>query len=180
MPVTTLHSISLLLLLGACGAISPHAGDITLQGGLSAFPNFGVTAGGSQVFARSAHDVYTVDLAGHFQPLDDEQLHNDGNPAAGTFSQLELGISRRWGVDEYRQWRLATGATWFRAGEFPNIVQEQGDYFGIYAGWGLQTRITERLSVGPSISLIIAGRETTGLDDLHFIPRITYTLRWSL
>jgi len=174
------HSTLLALLLSACSAVSPQAGDLTVNGGLSVFPNIGVTMGGSQVITRNANRAYTVDLQGHYQPWDDELLHDDGNPSAGSVSQMELGISRRWSVDSHREWNLSAGFTWFRAGEFPNIVQDQGDYFGIYGGWGLMTTISERMSIGPGIGLIIAGRETTGLDDLHFIPRITYTLRWSL
>ena len=175
-----LPSTIIALLASACSAISPHPGDLAINGGPSVFPNIGVTLGGSQVMSRTADRIYTVDLQPHYQPWDDELLADDGNPAAGSVSQIELGASRRWSVDEHREWSLATGLTWFRAGEFPNIVQDQGDYFGIYGSWGLMTIISERMSIGPTIGLIIAGRETTGLDDLHFIPRITYTLRWSL
>lgn len=166
--------------LGSCGSLSPEPHDLDLFLGPSVFPNIGLAAGGHQVVTRAEDGTsWAVEFQGHWQPLDDEVLHDDGYPAAGTHSQVFLGARRFADIDAHRSWSLFAGLAWFRAGEFPNFVQDPGDYMGLQVGWGLRTRIAEGVSVGPDLSIIAADQQGSGMD-VTWIPQLTWTVHWSL
>ena len=145
--------------------------------GFSALPNLGVTAGVGQTFLRTERFEYVLELQGTLQPWDDEDLHDDGNPPAGDLTQFQLGVKRAgpWGVR--RTWTGRAGAVWFRAEGEPNIVQEPGDYLGVYVGAGFETRLTPHLSVGPDFVLMLVSLERSGEVDL--VPQFRWTFTWA-
>ena len=67
-------------LLAACSSPSSGERGLSVNVGFSALPNIGVTAGVGQVFRETPTASYSFELQATFQPLDDEDIHDDGNP----------------------------------------------------------------------------------------------------
>ena len=70
----------------------------------------------------------------------------------------------------------AVGVAWFRARGEPNIVQEPGDYEALYAGFGFETHLTESITMGPELSLMLALREKSSSFD--FVPQFNWHITW--
>ena len=65
----------------------------------------------------------------------------------------------------------------FRARGIPNIVQEPGDYAGVYAGFGFETQLSESVSMGPELSLMPATMEGGG-SDFYWVPQLNWHITW--
>lgn len=172
----------LLLLMGtlcACSTLAKGERDISVNVGPSILPNIGVTTGVGQIFMRNEErDVsYTFEIQATFQPWDDEDIHDDGFPGAGNFTQFQLGVKRAWPMAEKRHWTSRAGAVWFRAEGEPNIVQLPGDYVGVYIGFGFERRLGEHLTLGPDLSLLVVTLEQS--HDVDFVPQLAYRFTWS-
>ncbi|MDP6954330.1 MAG: hypothetical protein QF599_00035 [Planctomycetota bacterium] len=172
---------ALILGLTACrGPASTGAGatpsDLAFGTAFSALPNIGASLSATQLFDGNTERTWSLELELTQQPFDDEDLADDGNPHAGTWTQLQLGVKRLSDPAARRHFTQRYGLAWMRARGEPNIVQLPGDYEAVYAGFGFETDITPRLSVGPELSLMGALREKgSGID---FIPQFNWHLIW--
>ena len=131
--------------------------------------------GGAQVVSAMSEDKpeWAVTLDGVLQPWDEELFHNDGNPAAGTWSQVQLGL-RRTTLSKYgRRWSWRGGVMWSRAGAVPNLVQEAGDYNGVYASYGFASPFASGWWLGPEISLILVEHEGS-VSEVGFFPQLAW------
>jgi len=128
-----------------------------------------------QTFDRNEERVWSIELEGTFQPLDDEDIADDGALHAGDWTQFQLGV-RRWSDPaEKRHWVCRGGFAWFRAAGEPNIVQERGDYVALYAGFGFETRLTKHFSMGPELTVMAGARERAR--DFVVVPQINWHFR---
>jgi hypothetical protein len=157
--------------LSACRG-SEHAPELGLAP--SFLPNLGLAATGSAVVGRSATHEWRAETRFTYQFLDDKDLADNGFPPAGDWTQLELGLRADGPSEERLRWSWRFGAVGFRAHGEPNIVEEPGDYYGLYAGVGRFADLGRGFSFGPELTLIAA----TGPDPRVLIPQITWGVRW--
>ena len=158
------------LALAAC--VSSETRELSTNFGFSALPNIGATAGVSQVLRTAEDREDSFELQATFQPWDDEDIHDDGHPSAGDFTQFQLGAKRAWPADDRRDWTARGGVVWFRAEGEPNIVQDPGDYLGVYAGLGFETHLSEGLTMGPDLTLMLVALERSS--DLDVVPQLAW------
>jgi len=165
-----------LLCAAGCGVLPTAERDLGATVGFSALPNLGITVGAFQAFRGDELREDALELTSHFQFLDDKDLHDNGDPAAGDFTQFQIGLRRAWTEPLERRWTARGGIAWFRAEGEPNIVQEPGDYLGIYGGIGFEKVLGRGLSIGPDVTLILASRESSG--KLDVLPQFTWRVSW--
>lgn len=171
----TFCAFGALLLAPACRG--PAEGrDLALGASFSALPSIGVALGATQVFDANQERVWAIELEATHQPWDDEDLSDDGNPHAGDWTQIQLGVKRLSNPGGRRHWTQRYGLAWFRARGEPNIVHEEGDYEALYAGFGFETEIGRRVSIGPELSLMAAHREQGS--GLVLVPQFNWHLIW--
>jgi hypothetical protein len=115
-----------------------------------------------------------VELRFTDQFVDDKTFADDGDPEAGNWTQLDLGWIELPPSDT-GGWSFRAGLTGFRARGEPNLVEESGDYVGVYVGAGRFTTLGPDWLFGPELALIVA----TGPDDRVVIPQITWGPRWA-
>lgn len=161
---------------GACGSLPTKERDLGVQGGLSVLPNVGVTVGAFQAFRGDELKEDALELTTHLQFLDDEDVADDGNPKAGDVTEFQIGWRRAWTEPLERRWTARGGIVWFRADGEPNIVQDPGDYLGVYGGVGFEKVLSPSLSIGPDISVIFASLESSG--ELSVVPQLTWRVAW--
>jgi hypothetical protein len=160
--------------LAACSA--PEGGRAPDLGLAASFlPNLGLAASTSLVVRRSPELEQRLEARFTDQFVDDKAVaDNDVGPAAGDWTQLELGWLGLGQPDERSHWIWRLGALGFQARGQPNIVSEPGDYLGVYAGLGRETSFGRGFAIGPAVALIAA----SGPDDFVLVPQITWGLRW--
>jgi hypothetical protein len=168
-------STLLLALLTGCGTTG-WGDDLYMGGSLSAVPNIGLSLTAGQVFERDEKREWSFELEMTHQPWDDEDFSSDGNPAAGDITQFHMGVKRSSDPLGHRHWTQRYGFAWFRARGEPNIVQEPGDYAGLYAGFGFETQLTESISMGPELSLTLADIEGGG--EFTPVPQFNWHITW--
>ncbi|MDP6939584.1 MAG: hypothetical protein QF848_12220 [Planctomycetota bacterium] len=151
--------------------------DLSVGASFSALPNLGLALAAAQVFKSDDARTWAFEIEATHQPWDDEALARDGNPAAGPWTQFQMGTKRVSQPSERRHSTRRYGLTWFRAGDDPNIVQVAGDYIGLYASMGFESEFSETLSMGPEFTLIAARMEGDG-GDLVVVPQINWHLSW--
>ena len=168
----------LLPMMTGCAALEgiPGGEDLTLGTSFSALPNIGYSFAAGQVYDRDPERTWSFELEGTHQPWDDEDLSDDGNPAAGDITQIQIGVKRTSDPLDWKHWTQRYGVGWFRARGEPNIVQEPGDYEVLYAGFGFETHLTESITMGPELSLMLALREKGSSFD--FVPQFNWHITW--
>jgi hypothetical protein len=150
--------------------------NLSVGASFSALPNIGLSLSAGQVFDRDAERTWAFELEGTHQPWDDEDLSDDGNPHAGTITQIQMGVKRTSDPLDSRHWTQRYGVGWFRARGEPNIVQEAGDYEVLYAGWGFETHLSKSVTMGPEFSLMLAVQEKTR--DVYVVPQFNWHISW--
>ncbi|HJM39215.1 MAG TPA: hypothetical protein QGG59_03765 [Planctomycetota bacterium] len=173
--------LSLFLLLSCSTSTGLEALDkrTYVTGGFSALPNIGVTLGGGVVRdpGEESGDKTSLELLGTFQPWDDEIFSDDGNPAAGDWSQVQIGMrfTTPHPVGRRDSWRF--GAVWARAKGSPNIVQTEGDYLGFYGGYGWDWELPSGWRFGPDLTLLLVAPE--GKYTPRPVPQLAFRfMRW--
>ena len=167
-----------MMAMSSCAALEgiPGGEDLSVGTSFSALPNIGASLAVGQVYDRSPERTWAFELEGTHQPWDDEDLSDDGNPAAGDITQIQIGVKRSSDPMDWRHWTQRYGVAWFRARGEPNIVQEPGDYEALYAGFGFETHLTESITMGPELSLMLALREKSSSFD--FVPQFNWHITW--
>ncbi len=161
------------LVLGAtagCNATTPSLRpELSLAASL--LPNLGLAAGLSVPIRETK--AWQLEARFTDQFVDDKSVADDGNPQAGNWAQLDLGLLHLWPWEDERAWSLRLGLTGFEARGEPNLAEEAGDYIGVYCGVGRFRRFGS-IAIGPELTLVAA----TGPDPLVLIPQLTWGLRW--
>jgi len=169
---------------GPCAALAGHAvlvGCAALMGcaapgvGLapSILPNLGVA--GSLAVPLEPASPWALEARVTQQFVDDKAFADNGLPEAGDWTQLDLGFLREWPAEDELQWRLRLGILGFRARGEPNLVDESGDYAGLYVGLARFRLFAGGLAFGPEITLVAA----TGPDPRVLVPQLTWGVFWS-
>lgn len=163
--------LATLTLGAAAGCNAPeegHAPELAIAASL--LPNLGLAGSLSVPVAPNA---WQLEARFTDQFVDDKSFADDGNPEAGNWTQLDLGLLRFSPWEEERSWSLRFGVTGFEARGEPNLADEAGDYIGAYCGVGRFRRFGN-IAIGPELTLILA----TGPDPQVIIPQLTWGLRW--
>lgn len=145
-------------------------------GSLSFLPNVGVAVEMGGIFRRETDLLWSWEAECTWQFIDDELLADDGNPSAGDWYQVQIGAKVSTAPLARRHWTVRGGAVWFYAGRNPNIVEEEGHYFGIYAGIGFETDLTPSLTMGPELSGMLVMHED-GL--VEVVPQLNWHVIWN-
>jgi len=152
------------LALGGCrgplGAAPPRTAYV--EGAFAALPQLGVSAGGGAVLEHTEKGLFAVEGAGTYQFLSDDDLASDGRGTAGSFTQAHLGLKHSFLYQPRRHVTLRYGAMWFRMTGAPLIVEEPGDYYGLYVGLGFETDLSDHWTMGPEIRGAAVDRNGSG------------------
>ncbi|MDJ0523368.1 MAG: hypothetical protein QNJ90_14955 [Planctomycetota bacterium] len=143
---------------------------------LSFLPNVGAGLGGGMVISRTPQVQTSLEILGTWQFLDDEDFVDDGNPAAGDWYQIRAGAKWSFAPKSRRHLTLRAGAMWLQANGEPNILNDPGDWFGIYGGIGFETDVTPCLTVGPELSLFLVTREEEF--SVEPVPQLNWHVTW--
>ena len=147
-------------------------------GSASFLPNLGLAIQAGRVFKENEEVRWSAEGEFTFQFLDDKTFASDGGPEAGNWYQLQLGVKVISKPRTRRHWTGRGGLVWFYAdGEEPNIVEKEGHYAGIYAGFGFETDITPTLTMGPEISGMLVMREDGSIEA---VPQFNWHIIWNL
>ncbi len=169
--------------LCGCAAPGPTAPRVGLAA--SALPNLGVEGTLDARVAGLAGGELRAEAQLVQQFLDDEDLSSDGNPGAGDWTQVGLGL--RWvarapgGVGGAGAppaglgcWELFGGGVWAHARGVPNLIDSAGRHAGVRLGFGYRVPFGRGWSLGPELALLglwIDGR-------LELAPQAGWGLRW--
>lgn len=168
------RSAALALALASCAAAPPADGpDLGLAASL--LPNLGVAASASAPLQRTPDAEWRAETRFTYQFVDDKAFADNGLPEAGDWTQLELGVRVVLDPQERRIWSLRGGGVAFRARGEPNIVDESGDYAGVYLALSREVRVTRSLAIGPELVLLAA----SGPDDFVLVPQLVWGLRFA-
>ena len=160
-----------LLGLAVLSALGCRAHAPTLGLAPSFLPNLGVAAS----VAVPVHPAWQIEARFTDQFVDDKTFADNGLPEAGNWTQLDLGLLYTTTFDEDgRAWSARAGVVGFEARGDPNLVDEAGDYRGVYLGVGRFTLLGAELAFGPELTLVAA----SGPDPRVLFPQLTWGLRW--
>lgn len=159
-----------------CGPVR-EVGDLYVTAGGSLLPNGGLYAGVGQVFKVDCNAVWSFEILGTFQFIDEKTFITDGNPEAGNWYQLQAGVAVRTNPSGRRHAVLRAGAMWFQAEGEPNLIDVGGDWLGVYLGAGFETDFGDGLSIGPSVT-VLAGAPVDGGQDYSLVPQFSWGLTW--
>lgn len=162
-------------LLG-CGP-TREVGDVYGMFGGSVLPNGGFYAGAGQVIASNSCAVWSVELIGTYQFIDEKTFVDDGNRPAGDWLEFQAGVAVRTHPEARRHAVFRGGAFFFHADGEPNLIDVNGDWAGVYVGAGFETDFSDNLSVGPAITLL-AGVPIDGGQDYSLVPQLSWGLTW--
>ena len=159
-----------------CAAPPPDRGA-RVGLGASVLPNLGLEATAAFPLRRHAGLEPEVELNGTYQFVDDELFADDGNPEADDWTQVGLSLRLTEGGEDRMRWTARVGPQWLRARGLPNILDEPGDYVGVWIGLGFETRFTRHLSAGPMIAVmpVYGGRR----HEFHLVPQLVWGVRWA-
>lgn len=153
-------------------------GSTYVEGSLNFLPNVGFGLRAGRVFHRSSRILWSAEVGGVLQPIDDKAFIDDEGEAAGDWYQVQAGLKAQFAPTSRRHLTIRAGGIWFRATGEPNIVNEAGDYFGLYGGIGYEADITSSLTVGPELSLLLGTQ--TGEFNARPIPQLSWRATWWL
>jgi hypothetical protein len=162
-------SLFALLLLPACQSrVQDYARDWYLGGSFSAIPAVGLAVEGGKVIARPDTFDWAVEAQGVWQFLDDKDLADDGHASHGEMQAARLGFKHSTSPGAKRHWTLRYGFEYYHASGSPGIVDRPGDYYGAYVGFGFETELSKRWTMGPELSAAFVGGEGTAVVPTFF------------
>ena len=150
-----------LVLAAACKSRLPAdvQHDFFAAAGLSAVPNIGASVTVGQYFnTRTPKFDWAVELQAVYQGGE------DSTEQTGGFAQVSLGVKQVTAPGHSNHLVFRYGATWFRANGRPEVIAHPGDYLGGYAGVGWEYEVSDRITTGPDIRIIIADGEAHAQD----------------
>jgi hypothetical protein len=157
--------------LGTLALVACRAPELALAP--SFLPNLGLAGAVAAPLRRGG--PWSLEARFTDQFLDDKAFADNTLPAAGNWTQLDLGLRRAGAEEDGRAWSTRLGLVAFEARGEPNLVEQAGDYFGAYWGIGRTTRLGATLAFGPEVTLVAAH----GPDPRVLFPQLTWGLRWS-
>ena len=157
----------------AAGALACRTGPPSVGLAPSLLPNVGLAA--SVAVPLRVDSPWLLEARFTDQFLDDKAFADNGDPEAGGWKQLDLGLLRFSQEEDGRFWSTRFGLVGFRARGEPNLVELPGDYAGVYLGVGRFARFGRGFVFGPELTLVAA----SGDDPRVLFPQLTGGLRWS-
>ena len=164
-----------------CVPCDPCTSDWYAGVGPIYLPGIGVSLEVGRVLARTPTNTWSVEARGIFEFLDNTAFIAGGGGKTEwiDWKSAEVGVKVSRSPQAYRHLTGRFGAAFARyVGGDNHIVQEDGSYYGVYAGIGFETDVSDRLTVGPSLTgLLITGGE---LDRTYLVPQLEWHAIWSL
>jgi hypothetical protein len=150
--------IPVLLILAAVGCrarVPGYPRDLYAGIGLSAVPGVGLFAGGGKVFRR--HELYDWSVEAQFfrHLLDDKDILDDERGGHGRVSAVRAGFKHATNPGHKRRVTYRYGLQFHRATGTPGVVDDPGDYYGLYASVGFETDLSRRWTMGPEFSVAL-------------------------
>ena len=139
----------------------------------SFLPNLGLAASVAVPLGEASPWRFEARFTDQF--VDDKAFADDGNPEAGNWTQLDLGLLHLTEGDGERAWSVRLGLVGFEARGEPNLVDEPGEYVGAYLGLGRFWSFGRGFAFGPEVTLVGA----TGEDPFALFPQLTWGFRWT-
>jgi hypothetical protein len=158
----------LVVLVEAAGCRAPELGLAP-----SFLPNLGLAA--SVAVPLGEASSWRLEARFTDQFVDDKAFADDGNPEAGNWTQLDLGLLHLARDAGGRAWSVRVGLVGFEARGEPNLVDEAGDYLGGYCGVGRFWHFGRGFAFGPELTLVAA----SGPDPFVLFPQLTWGFRLS-
>ena len=149
-------------------------GEVYGGGALLASPAVGGSLQLGQVFARSAAADWSFEVEGGVQALDAELY---GQESSGSWAQARGGVKASFNPLGRGHPTARAGIAWFRSTEPTELVDEAGDYVGVYAGVGYEWDVTPRFTTGPELTVLAASRE--GDWDPVAVPQARWHFLWN-
>jgi len=133
--------------------------------GLLAIPSAGFSVTAGQTVSERPQ---FYDLAFELQAA--LQFPDDSATQSGKWGQLQAGLKATLSPGHDRHVVLRGGGVWFRAAGDPALVEDPGDYLGVYLGAGYEWDLSPRSTVGPEFKLLVV--EGEGDFGLEAIPQV--------
>jgi hypothetical protein len=146
----------LLLLLASCRSrVDGYPRNWYADGSFSAIPGVGLGIGAGKVVARTGK----LDLAGEAQfvwhAFDDKNFADDGFADHGGMTAVRVGVKHATNPGHKRHVTYRYGFQFYRATGEPGLVDFPGDYYGAYFGFGFETDLSARWTMGPEVSVAL-------------------------
>jgi hypothetical protein len=148
--------------------------DLYAGGAFSAIPGVGFAAEGGKLLRQTEKTDLFLEgmIVRHF--WDDTDFADDNLGAPGRMTAARLGVKQTLSPGSKRHATVRYGFQFYRATGAPGIIDDPGDYYGIYGGIGFETELSRRWSMGPEFSVAIM--EGSGSLNTVIVP----TLFWHL
>ena len=121
--------------------------------GVAALPSVGAAVIAGQRFSEREKFDLDFELRAIFQGGDDSATQS------GKFFQVQAGVKQTLNPGHRRRPFLRFGATWFRSTGNPDLIDQPGDYLGIYVGGGYEFDVSPRVTISPDVSLNLVNGE---------------------
>ncbi len=162
-----------------CAPCSPCTADWYAGVAPIYLPGIGLSLEVGRVFARTPTNTWSVEARGTYEFLDNTMFISGSSGSDWIdWKSAEVGVKVSRSPEAYRHLTGRFGASVARyVGGDRHIVQDDGWYYGLYAGIGFETELSDRLTVGPRLTpLLIAGAS----DRAYAVPQLEWHAIWSL
>ncbi|MFI5402524.1 MAG: hypothetical protein ACHQ1G_06270 [Planctomycetota bacterium] len=151
-----MHRLALLatLLFAACQSrVAGYPRDWYAGGSFAAIPGVGLAVEGGKVLARPEQFDWSGEAQFVWQFLDDKDLADDNRADHGEMLAARAGFKHSTNPGHKRHLTLRYGFEFYRATGDPGIVEQAGDYYGGYVGFGFETELSRHWTMGPELSV---------------------------
>ncbi len=162
------------LFLVAAGCASPLGGqDLDLSVGASALPGLGGLVGLSQRIWQGEDRRVDFEMELVHQELEDPGPQGDDD-----WDQIRGGLLLR-SADPGPSWIARGGGVWLRSQGETSVLDDAGDYGGLYLGAGLDFPVGTSLRSGPDLSLLFVDAEGSR-GGSGVVVELAWRLTWRL
>jgi hypothetical protein len=136
--------------------------------GLSALPDVGGSVTAGQIGRTTDRFDFAFEMRASYQGGDDSPTQD------GEFFHIQAGVKQTASPGHPRRLFFRYGMTWFRANGDPRILDQRGDYLGVYGGVGYEWDLSEHWTLSPDVTAnVVNGEGSTGTD---FLPQLALSL----
>lgn len=141
-------------------------------------PDLGASVEVGRIIDRNACATWSVEARATWLFADNtEFLDRSSTEEPADWKQLSAGVKVSFAPEASRHLTGRLGIVLADVHGNLNLVRDAGTYYGAYAGIGFETDLTERLTMGPSVTACVLTRADG--DDTYFVPQLDWHLTWS-
>jgi hypothetical protein len=151
----------------------------TIGGGLAFGPDLGASILGTYEFSRSCRAAWSAEVRASWLFFDNATVVNTGNDTTDAdWKQLQVGVKVAINPEARTHLTGRAGLVVADVEGNLNLVRQTGTYYGGYVGFGFETQLTPRISVGPDVSVLAMQRD--GDDRVYFVPQLGWNLSYAV